>query len=754
MAIVDVCFQTKNIGNSIKQEILLYYGLTGDLSDFNWKSIVDYQSDGIKINRNTVADTNFFNSKSDHLITDANNYITNPDNVTIDTLLSDTVILYISQSDHAILDQKNTDTLFTKFTNESYHNVTSELFSKYIKDILKDDKAKPFYAPVDFSSSKKDKISLANVSHRVYIVSKALGNKVINASPYIIDSTWNDDFNGGNFSVTLASPTAEVVNGKWTPINVTTTINSFGEMEVLHSDALDNYRIINNDYSSDPVLSFRKLYFDMVLQKYDIVFIRGERLFNESKEINIDTLTDPFEVGKLIGKNWDMIGLIDRTQINYQLQSGLIGFNLSGRDLMAVLIDTQNINIPNVSTSGQNQAITDFLTHYVGNFTEANKSHTVDRLFGSMNELSKITAQPVERQINWIFDKWQHCPFSTDYKLFSDFKIGNPYESFEEKKAISKGEVYERLGIWNLMSVWVDENVKSRYINDSSFNNQNGSNLISYLKKVCQPPIVEFFTIQLGTYFHWVIRKPPFDIDSYKYLYELCNTENSHVVSADMIYNMSLEYDNTDIGSIFRFVPTESLLNTMENQWVFPSLCIPELMDRFDLKMSEISHNYFDMNHIPDALFKDTLRDLEFYIRTTVYKQFSQKGTITILGNRIIKKGQAIYLEPLDLLCYVTGVSNQFSINETSVQRSTVLTVERCIRMKYYSLYFNIVDFRNLRLSTQTGQKDLKLLKNDEGVPFVYEFFEKKLDQDYDHYYSGIVEKTNDILLNTLIRQG
>ena len=360
--------------------------------------------------------------------------------------------------------------------------------------------------------------------------------------------------------------------------------------------------------------------------------------------------------------------------------------------LISILIESQNLVIPNVLLNGIET--TDFLANYIANYGEASKSKSVNRIFGNLADLNKMLLQPIGRQVDWVFDKWSHSPFVSDYKLFNEFKKDNPYKSFEEKNT---PETYERIGIWNLVSVWYDSSIKDRFINDSSFNNSNGTNILSYLKKIVQMPMVEFFTLTMGSYFHWIIRKPPFDQIDYINLYNACNNNDSHVIKANQILNLSLEFDNQNIYTIFRYIPFENIFSDNEKNYLFPAIAISELMDLYDCKVLEISNNYLNPNVVLTSNgLRQAFYDLQWLIQTEIYRQFSQKGTITIIGNRIIKKGQAIYLESLDLLCYVTGVSNQYSISEKTVTRSTTLTIERGIRLKYYDWYFRIVDFSGM----------------------------------------------------------
>jgi len=769
----------KSIANeTLETSVRAYYNDKLEEVPKNWKwsdiiffDNIDSPQLGDK-NRINISDSNHSAFKSDLIVTEENNYPTTYESFlfTQDILNSDKKIILSKVKDIKIareIDlfipvplnesylQLKKDRLHKEFLTKIYRDVNSGLFSDYIAKIYKDNQFRPYYSDSQLINGiLKNTINISNISHRIYIVSKAMDYKVINVSPFLINGTFNDDMNGSNFSFTIASPTATYKDG-WKPDNTQIRINDFNELEITHQDAINAYRVINSMQNSEPVYTFKNLYFDVILQKFDIVFIRGERMFNEESETKIDN-KDVFEIRDLVGKYWDLIGFIDKTEKNYQIANGMIGFNVQGRDLMALTIETQNMILPAVQIKGTFNPTQKFLSNYIANFGEASKSHSIDRIFGQTNDLNNVIKTQLGERIDWVFDHMQHCPFTNDINKFSEFKDDNPYKSFEELnwKELGLLKPYQRLGIWNLVAVWIDNSVRDRFISDATFINTSGNNMLAYIKKIAQTPLVEFFTLNIGSYHHWIVRKPPFSQKDYIALFNACNVNNSHTITSEQVLSVSLEWDSQDIYSIFRFVPMATLWSPIEIQWMFPAICISELMDRFDAKLWEVPSNYCDTGHLEQS-FEQNNHDLQWLLETTLFKQFSQKGSITIIGNRIIKKGTAIYLESLDLLCYVTGVSNQFSINDTSVNRITVIQVERCIRLAYYDLYFSLVDFSSLKDRTNGNNKfEIGLTKDNEGKPYVYEFFEKRLDQDYDNLHTEIKDKlegifTPDATINT-----
>lgn len=747
----------KTNGQTLRQALLDYYSLndtilnstsnvTNEIIEFDWSPIINFSLLPIApywaVNRINIVQNIITISEYSLDIKNNSNYPKLISEVTENSLIVANTNIYIPDSIVQLFQWKYKLICYPEWANKTLKNISSDLFSPYIERIIKEDKDLPFYTPLDFRGiDKKDNLIVANISSRIFVVSKAMDYEVINVTPFINDLTWNDSENGGNFSCNIISPTAEYnkTTKRWEKINFN-VVSKTDHLEFWHSDSLNQDRILNSQMSyGNTVDSYKNIYFKNVLQKNDVVFIRGERFVSESGEAIIDNL-ETCKISDLVNKNWDMIAIIDEVSTNYNVANGEVSVSIKGRDLMAMLIEENTLVIPSgVATNGMSNEIEQFKANYLGNDQEVQKSNAYKRIFGKIQDITLTTAQPINVLIDWIFDKLSFIQLTKDENTFNEFKANNVYKSFEETINPS---TYKRIGIWNLTSVWYDKSIKDRIISDNSLSTQGG-NMISYIKKLINPPLVEFYTQTVGSYFHWIVRKAPFDSKNYKQLFETCNVNNSHVIKSYQILpnGVSLAFDYSEIYSVFRYVPKTMVFgNENVSNFTFPAIGFPELMDIYGVKLLELTSSYgFDT--IDYTRLKEmAIQDLKFLIEITIYKMFSQTGSISIVGDRRIKKGQAIYLEPLDLLCYVKGISNQYSISEGEVIRTTVLQVERCIVMKHYNLYFNIVDF-----TKQKSEFDLNLafMKDETNKSFIFDFFIDRKELDYDNDYNDIHEKMN-----------
>ena len=113
----------------------------------------------------------------------------------------------------------------------------------------------------------------------------------------------------------------------------------------------------------------------------------------------------------------------------------------------------------------------------------------------------------------------------------------------------------------------------------------------------------------------------------------------------------------------------------------------------------EITSNYIDFDGIKDGkglkleyMQQQSIQDLSYLIESTALLPFTRKGTITIKGDRRIKRGMNIRLTSTGELFYVDAVSQTAQFDESTNDRATILTVCRGIVEKHKELYFNIID--------------------------------------------------------------
>lgn len=145
---------------------------------------------------------------------------------------------------------------------------------------------------------------------------------IVDISRYVSYMTINVTETGGNFSLSLpfipADPAKLLVK------------NANGNQETLSQleAATDDY--YKATFRQGNFYEFN--YFDWLISPNDVLFLRFERLDMEEDNERGDEV-------KLAGGVWDMIALVDNVTTNTDAAGNIIGIQVSGRDLMKLLID-------------------------------------------------------------------------------------------------------------------------------------------------------------------------------------------------------------------------------------------------------------------------------------------------------------------------------------------------------------------------------------------------------------------------------
>jgi hypothetical protein len=176
----------------------------------------------------------------------------------------------------------------------------------------------------------------------VWIWSRALsidlsGNynhTILNITPYISSINTGVGDNGGSFTIDIAPITAELGNEGW-------------QLEI---GTQKSAPINGSDYVSEGFLHYKETgangeqlkrnrhFFEKVLQQNDIIFIRFEKLKLETNRQNLDQL-ERIPISQLPGQIFDMIGLLDTPSITTNPESANVSINLSGKDLVKLVIE-------------------------------------------------------------------------------------------------------------------------------------------------------------------------------------------------------------------------------------------------------------------------------------------------------------------------------------------------------------------------------------------------------------------------------
>ena len=282
-------------------------------------------------------------------------------------------------------------------------------------------------------------------------------------------------------------------------------------------------------------------------------------------------------------------------------------------------------------------------------------------------------------------------------------------------------------GIWQIIKLIIDSSVANRQLFDASISNSTGS-LLNWFNKVCQKPFVEFMGDTWGDQYYFIARRPPFDAEGVREGYEEAVLGgNGHLtIYPNKVITTSLSWSINGAYSWYYLIPTVFLGGNSGDVGLMPAVFFPELAAIYGSRVLNVQSNY--VNTLADGRRGVTsddeevatktkenvarqhyqcLLDLKYLIESTIYLPFTRQGTITLYGDRRIKRGSWIYFVPTRELFYVDAVSNTFKSIGDSIQRTTVLQVSRGVMVNNlesgysngvrdvrvpYS-YFDLVDF-------------------------------------------------------------
>lgn len=606
-------------------------------------------------------------------------------------------------------------------------------YAQNLVDLIKDEEYRPINKETRASGSEATIQDFPEVT--VWIWSKAFPDRLINVSPFVITCDISSTPTIGNFDIEVAPITGIInENGEW-QLDDNTIWGADGY--VSHSNITREIKL----GSSGDTKSVRSKYiFHHIISENDLVFVRFETLEMEAADrlstknkffIDLNNLSSTVDQKKI----YDMIGLVDQTVIGVQAESSNVSVNITGRDLTKLIIDDGVYFYPTefIGSKVRAQANDGLISRMITDKgfvlqTFAGAKQTLPYMIQFvMNYLSNVEIVP-----DGVFDSYGD-------RVVKTYKLKN--EGLD--KEVSNAELSPAKGIWKIIKVVVDQNIATRRLADSGFSQEEGS-LITYFNKICQKPLVEFFTDTYEDMFFIIIRKPPFDQASIqKYLKgELSSTSapvdvgysandetraidpnafstsdqgkdiigreievvgdarresNEAVISIDdfNVIDETLQFEDEGYYNVFQIEPQEIVLGqgSSISSIYLPMITITELVKVYGARRLKVISNY--MTHSETAgskgkysvsyLYDQALNDLKYLIDTNVYLPFTRKGVITINGDRRIKKNTFIRYRPTGEIFYVNGITHSASISESSVDRTTTLQVSRGMREAYIS---------------------------------------------------------------------
>lgn len=298
------------------------------------------------------------------------------------------------------------------------------------------------------------------------------------------------------------------------------------------------------------------------------------------------------------------------------------------------------------------------------------------------------------------------------YSAHSDITVPDATE-YTPKKAAKQlsTEAKERLapGIWQITKLLIDSSVEDKQVLDSGISTQQGS-LLNFFRKVCQQPLVEFMGDTFGSQYYWIVRKPPFDKESITRMIDLTSIE----LNDEDILSTDLSWNNQAIYSWYQYVPYADLLGIREANLFMPAVFFPEFAAVWGSRPLCVESNYYNFAYSGrfnsdkpenkqngDRIIRNAVRDFKYLIESNAYNPFTRRGTITILGDRRIKRGTLV-LHTTGEFFYVDAVTNTYEVTTNGTQRVTTLSVSKGMYASYIygkdigdktMSYFNIIDF-------------------------------------------------------------
>ena len=527
-----------------------------------------------------------------------------------------------------------------------------------------------------------------NLNARIWIYSNSQ-KRIFDVTPFIVALQTNKQLKSGSFSIELS------------PINNDSAVPEFDIINQFRNFLAEYQGSEGDSKSAVGVVNRKRIidWFSATFRMNDMVFIRFEELqvtknkyFQENYNLRI-----PYD---RLSKDlvWDMIGFIDNVNSSVNFDSNSYTVNISGRDFTKILQD-----------DGCYFVFPEFIFGAPNNFMVLqDESAFIKRNIASGDFIELASFQTIKSLTSFIFNA-----LSSIQVLEPD----NVLHASDRRNEVENNEVeYKTSGIWRIFKAFVDPQLEDRVIVDSSMVNPEGT-LHDFMNKICQEPFVEWFVDTWGSGVDLIIRKPPFDKSSILNAIDGFNSSKPekidayHVIEPKDIFSMNLSFDERAY-SWYRITANSSILSGVDEAislTKLPIFYLDQFVKLFGNKRYQVSDNYIHSSYMGGEQSSEKLgktmqkivSDFLFVIESTFYLPFSRKGTIVVNGDRRIKVGSFVKLEPTNEIFYVTGVSQEISFGD-SLSRQTTISVERglcidCLDGTNSYNYFKILNFEEIK---------------------------------------------------------
>jgi len=618
-------------------------------------------------------------------------------------------------------DNLNRDVLFTQGNFLVKNDSVRAFMARELDRLLKDQK----YVQINKSNDATlgdSKDMYPNVT--VWMWCRALTNEnnlngtIIDLSPFIQNINTNVAENGGNWDLSLSPLVCEIGDdGSWIITPASIKQYNAGNLRDSYVSEAGIHKTKNGK------LKRNQFFFHNVINANDLIFIRFETLEIEAEKRikkNNNFIISPQDLPNQI---YDMIGLVDLNSISFSPESNDVGISVSGRDLIKVLIEDGSYFFPLEFAQGV----------FYNTGDNKNRTDLVQRSIASGNllTLNAYIERSISFSLQFIVNQLANISIIPD-ELFSaytnrstQFRLDNSGDNLNQTQAPFKEQLMR--GIWQIIKLIIDDSVASRRIVDSSIAQEQGS-ILNSIKKLVQEPFAEFYTDTIGDQFYFQVRQPPFNAKLFRALiYGDVKNEEANInyqgnnfdsrgfaindsrkeIKIDEIGTNStcidieeldilqeqLMFNDEEVYTWYRLTPQSVFFGAGSEMTLafLPAIYIPELVDIYGAKPYDIVSNYVPYSPIVGAQQKDSLNylekqvfyDLKFVIDSKIYLPFTRKGSITINGDRRIKRGTTIRHKGTGEIYYVDAVSNSYAISDQVIDRVTTLQVSRGMVEEY-----------------------------------------------------------------------
>lgn len=645
-----------------------------------------------------------------------------------------------------------------KSTLQSNITVTKTKANKYFAPILTKLTNDPGYVPAksNFGLDAKDirpQITIWVWSRILYNQDKENSGFIDISNDVIRCDISNIIESGGNFTITLQPIVAKLITKQqggdvWhkTDSDGETSLGSINVDHTFKSQGKIGSEYINTHF-----------YYNKVINQNDLVFISFEKLQIEGQ----------LDLNSVVANNWyDMIGMVDLNTITHNATTTDVTIEIRGRDMFKALQEDNSYfnpySIGHINSiyggslgerflDGKFKSLSAILPRSVQESVEfifhriASIGYVPDDVFSQFinkTEITQTTKGVTETQEKQVKGVWQIIKVFIDQSItrlrLVDDSIANPQGSvLQIINKIAQQPFVEFFGdtygdkfylIFRqppftfdalFEAVWNADEVDSSFNKYRNQQDQVGSATPQQINKYQQQELDDQKANKKSNQKNNIIQNENSSIQQL----DAVTVSAGEVfpktinINQDDVLNTNLQMSN-EAYAWYKLTQRGNFAGNTVSLGHVPALYFDQYAQVFGNKMLEVTSNYSDYyffsnsdtDNQKDLYAEQASQILAYLVETNIYLPFTREGTITINGDRRIKKGHWIYYRPTKEMYYVQSVDNSISINNSSIDRTTTLRVERgmiksFIRPKSRQFngqtikpsYFNIVDIDKLK---------------------------------------------------------